>query len=241
MSLTFAIIDDEPLAHSLIENFAAKLAHITLVGNCHNGEQAKLLLNSRHVDFIFLDIQMPKITGFEFLRGLTNPPKIIIVSAHREYALESYEYGISDYLLKPFSLERFEQAVQKVTASLTTQQQEIAKHNESAPHIFIKDDKKHHKVALSDINYIKANGNYTSVYLTHLHIISQMKISDFEKLLPAEIFCRVHRSYIVALNAVTLITANELTLGDTVIPVGRVYKSNLKLLLANNNKTHQSS
>lgn len=238
MPLNFAIIDDEPLAHSLIENFANKLEHLTLVGNCHNAEQAKSLLSAQRVDFIFLDIQMPQITGFEFLRGLNNPPKIIIVSAHKEYALESYDYGISDYLLKPFNFERFEKAVQKVTASLTTQQIAATKHNESTPHIFIKDDKKHHKVPLSDIAYIKANGNFTSVHLHNTHIISQMKISDFEKLLPAEIFCRVHRSYIVALNAVTLITANELTLRDAVIPVGRVYKSHLKMLLAND-KTHQ--
>lgn len=241
MSLTFAIIDDEPLAHTLIESFASKIDYLTHLGNCHNAQQAKEFLAQQRVDFIFLDIRMPQVSGFEFLQSLSNPPKVIIISAHKEYALESYEYAISDYLLKPFDFERFEKAVRKVSAELTANDSAPNPTKSTSNHIFIKDEKKHHKVLLTDIRYIKANGNFTSVELTDGHIISQMKISDFEKLLPAEIFCRVHRSYLVALNAVTLFTANELTLGDITIPVGRVYKPNVKLLLANIEKTHQSS
>ena len=231
MQLNYAIVDDEPIAHTLIENFAEKLDYLQLVGNCHNAIEAKILLNNQRVDFIFLDIQMPQISGFEFLKSLSNPPQIIVVSAHKEYALESYEYAISDYLLKPFNFERFERAVQKVSAALTTQHTSTKTSSSLAPHIFIKDDKKHHKVLLDDICYIKANGNFTSVHLKNAHIISQMKISDFEKLLPNEIFCRVHRSYIIALCAITLVKANELSLGDRIIPIGRVYKPQLKLML----------
>ncbi|WP_435275537.1 LytR/AlgR family response regulator transcription factor [Psychrobium sp. nBUS_13] len=241
MSLTFAIIDDEPLAHTLIESFARKIDYLTHQGNCHNAEQAKEFLAQHQVDFIFLDIHMPQVSGFEFLQSLSNPPKVIIISAHKEYALESYEYAISDYLLKPFDFERFEKAVRKVSAELTVSDSAPNPTKSTSNHIFIKDEKKHHKVPLTDIRFIKANGNFTSIELSDGHIISQMKISDFEKLLPAEIFCRVHRSYLVALNAVTLFTANELTLGDITIPVGRVYKPSVKSLLANIEKTHQSS
>lgn len=229
MQINYAIVDDEPIAHTLIENFANRLDFMNLVGHCYNAMDAASLLNNQRVDLIFLDIQMPQMTGFEFIRALPNPPQIIVVSAHREYALESYEYAISDYLLKPFNFERFVKSVQKVTSVRPLVDSSQA--TEASPHIFIKDDKKHHKVALNNIRYIQANGNFTSVYLQEGHIVSQMKISDFEKLLPNEIFCRVHRSYIVALHAITLVKANELTLGELIIPIGRVYKSQLKLVL----------
>jgi DNA-binding LytR/AlgR family response regulator len=230
MQLNYLIVDDEPIAHTLIENFADRLIGMTLVGNCYNAMEAATFLKNQSVDLVFLDIQMPQLTGFEFLRALQNPPQIIVVSAHKEYALESYEYTIADYLLKPFNFERFSKSIQKVSTILTSSSPTTSK-TSSAPHIFIKDDKKHHKVELNDICYIKANGNFTSVHLHQSHIISQMKISDFEKLLPNEIFCRVHRSYIVALSAITLVKANELGLAGLMIPIGRVYKPHIKLVL----------
>lgn len=229
MHLNYLIVDDEPIAHTLIENFADRLEGMTLVGNCYNAMEAATFLKNQSVDLVFLDIQMPQLTGFEFLRTLQNPPQIIVVSAHKEYALESYEYTITDYLLKPFNFERFFKSVQKVSTTLIPST--TTAKTSSAPHIFIKDDKKHHKVELNDICYIKASGNFTSVFLQKSHIISQMKISDFEKLLPNEIFCRVHRSYIVALSAITLVKANELGLGTLIIPIGRVYKPHIKLVL----------
>jgi len=230
MSLNYLIIDDEPIAHTLIENFADRLGDMNLAGNCYNAAQASAMLDEQQADLIFLDIQMPQITGFEFLKGLRNPPQIIIVSAHQQYALESYEYAIADYLLKPFNFERFVKSIEKIRTALAAPISPTV--NESAaPHIFIKDDKKHHKVQLNDIRYIKANGNFTSIHLHQGHILSQMKISDFEKLLPSEIFCRVHRSYIVALSAITLVKANELGLEELIIPIGRVYKPHIKTIL----------
>jgi len=230
MSFNYFIIDDEPIAHTLIENFADRLGDMNLAGNCYNAAQASETLAQQKVDLVFLDIQMPQVTGFEFLKGLHNPPQIIIVSAHQQYALESYEYAIADYLLKPFNFERFVKSVEKIRTALAAPVSPTV--NESAaPHIFIKDDKKHHKVQLNDIRYIKANGNFTSIHLHQGHILSQMKISDFEKLLPSEIFCRVHRSYIVALSAITLVKANELGLEEVFIPIGRVYKPQIKTAL----------
>lgn len=229
MLIKYLIVDDEPIAHKLLAKFAADLGSMELQGNCYNAEQAQAALQDKSVDVIFLDINMPKVSGFEFLKGLQSPPQVIIVSAHREYALESYEYDTLDYLLKPFNPERFEKAVEKVRAKL--QAQGRGKPDSADNYVFIKDEKKHHKVALADISYIKANGNYTSVYLQESSLLSQMKISDFEKLLPEEQFCRIHRSYIIAKDAITLLKASEVHLGETVLPVGRVYKEKVSELV----------
>jgi len=248
MKINYLIIDDEPIAHTLIESFAKELDYMKLIGNCHSAMSALPLLKTQQIDLIFLDISMPKLSGFEFLKSLAKPPQIIIISAHKEHALESYEYTIADYLLKPFNFERFFKSIEKVMDNLTTlskaisppeipplvrQERSRAFTGASEQCIFIKDEKKNHKVPLSEIEYIKADGNYTSVNLKDRHIFSQMKISDFEKLLPKESFSRIHRSYLVAHSAITLISANEIKLNDIDLPVGRVYKENIRGLLDN--------
>jgi len=247
MQINYLIIDDEPIAHTLIENFAKELTYMKLMGNCHSAMSALPLLKTQQIDLIFLDINMPKLSGFEFLKTLAKPPQVIIISAHKEHALESYEYTIADYLLKPFNFERFFKSIQKVMDNLTTlsnkpslretsdvvrPERTAAFDNTSEPYIFIKDEKKNHQVLLSDIEFIKAEGNYTSVNLKNRHILSQMKISDFEKLLPKTCFSRIHRSYLVAHSAITLISANEIKLNEIVLPVGRVYKENIRDLLS---------
>ena len=248
MQINYLIIDDEPIAHTLIENFAIELDYMKLMGNCYSAMSASPLLKTQPIDLIFLDINMPKLSGFEFLKTLAKPPQIIIISAHKEHALESYEYHITDYLLKPFNFERFFKSIQKVMDNITTLSNPLSSQETSTvvrperpstndesinKSIFIKDEKKNHKVALNDIEFIKADGNYTSVNLKDRHIFSQMKISDFEKLLPKENFSRIHRSYLVAHHAITLISANEIKLNDIVLPVGRVYKENIRGLLDN--------
>jgi len=235
MTINYLIIDDEPVAHKLIERFSLAHPQFKLVGNCFNAITAKSLLTKNPVELIFLDINMPQISGFEFLKALKNAPQIIVISAHQEYALESYEYEITDYLLKPFNAERFNKAIQKVTDKLALIENNANDLNQTKTSIqdsiFIKDEKKHHQVPLNAILYIKANGNYTSIYLKDSSLLSQMKISDFEKLLPKSQFSRVHRSYIVANQALTLIKASEVHINDIVVPVGRVYKEHLKNLL----------
>lgn len=217
------------MSHKLIENFASDLSYMKLIGNCYSAMEAAPLLTEHIIDLIFLDINMPRITGFEFLNSLQNPPQIVIISAHKEYALESYNYAITDYLLKPFNFERFFKSVQKVIEQTAKLDQKP--NQNSTKHIFIKDEKKHHKVDLSDITYIEASGNYSVVYLKKGQILSQMKISDFENLLPETEFSRVHRSYMVSHKAITLISASEITLDEKIIPVGRVYKSKLDSII----------
>ena len=231
MALNYAIIDDEPIVHTIIRKFAEDFGALQFVDGVFRATDAQCLLESNPVDLIFLDIQMPGLTGFEFLRGLSQRPYVIIISAHKDYALESYEYAITDYLLKPFNFSRFSIAVEKVLqdmARLKALQNTLpVSESAKAKNIFIKDDKKQHQIALDTLLYIKANGNFTSVYHSGGHILSQMKISDFEKLLPREEFSRVHRSYIVAHHAITLMRANEVALGSTIVPVGRVYKEDV--------------
>lgn len=232
--MKYLIIDDEPAAHKLISRFAQNYPELKLIGQCFNAMQAQTMMQEYQIDLIFLDINMPQMTGFEFLTALKQPPQIVVISAHQEYALESYEYEITDYLLKPFNAERFAKAIQKITdkhALITSRLQSEASPHALQESIFIKDDKKHHQVALSELLYVKANGNYTSVYLKDTQLLSQMKISDFEQLLPEEYFSRVHRSYIVAHHALTLIKASEVHIGDVIVPVGRVYKEKVAQLI----------
>jgi DNA-binding LytR/AlgR family response regulator len=229
MKINYIIIDDEPIAHKIIENFASDLPSLNLTGNCYNAVEAFDVLNQKPIDLIFLDIDMPRLKGFEFLRTLNHRPEVIVVSAHKEYALEGYELSISDYLLKPFRFERFLKAVQKVTEKLSSQSNtKQAELNDSF--IIIKDEKKHHQVEHDDIIYIEASGNYSLVYLKNDRILSQMKISDFETILPAKKFVRTHRSFIVAVKQVKLYKSNEVHLDNKVIPVGRVYKKNVDLI-----------
>lgn len=225
MTLNYIIIDDEPMTHKLVENYAKELSNMQLAGNCYNGLEALNILNEGKADLIFLDINMPKLKGYDFLRALKHSIKVIVISAHKDYALEGYELNISDYLLKPFSFERFLQAVQKVLA-----ESDRDSNTNNKETIFIKDEKKHHQVYLSDIQYIEASGNYAVVYLEKQTIISQMKISDFERLLPERQFIRTHRSFIVSKSKIKIIESNEIHLEKKKIPIGRSYKSNVDRL-----------
>lgn len=235
MALNYLIIDDEPIVHTLIRQFADTLGSLHFVGSAFRAKDAQVLMDAQKVDLIFLDVQMPAQSGFEFLQSLVDPPHVIVISAHKDYALESYEYAITDYLLKPFNLQRFSHAIEKVEKDMAKKaallQAQSGGSSSLAKHIFIKDDKKQHQVALDALIYIKANGNFTSVYHADGHILSQMKISDFEKILPKDKFSRVHRSYIIAHHAISLISANEIELGSTFIPVGRVYKEHVSRIL----------
>lgn len=235
MSLNFLIIDDEPIVHTLIRQFADARGSLRFVGSAFRAKDAQMVLDTQKVDLIFLDVQMPTQSGFEFLQGLTDPPHVIVISAHKDYAVESYDYAITDYLLKPFNLQRFSLAVEKVERDIAKKeallQNWLNSTSSVAKHIFIKDDKRQHQIALDALIYIKANGNFSSVYHADGHILSQTKISDFEKILPKDKFCRVHRSYIIAHHAITLVRANEIDLGGTLIPVGRVYKDQVARIL----------
>jgi DNA-binding LytR/AlgR family response regulator len=226
-------VDDEPLAHELIEEFCSMLPHLELKQNCYNALEAMQYLNKDTVDIMFLDLNMPKLKGFDFLRTLTNPPKVIVTTAYKEFALEGYELNVADYLLKPFSFERMVKAINKAIGpqiTNTAQPQAVTSSN-STESFFIKGDKKYHQIKVDGILYIEAYGNYTKLYLKDEMIISHEKISDYEAMLPINNFMRVHKSFIISLNKINLIEGNRIMIEDHEIPIGQTYKSLVSKLI----------
>ncbi len=222
--ITYIIIDDEPLAHELIEEFCSMLPHLQLKKNCYNALEAMQFLNQQTVDLMFLDLNMPKLKGFDFLRTLSHPPKVIVTTAYKEFALEGYELNVADYLLKPFSFERLVKAINKAIGTQKPGQQSEVR-NEENLRFFVKGDKKYHQVASEDILFIEAYGNYTKLFLEQEMILSHEKISYYEELLPPAAFLRVHKSFIVALGKIKLIEGNQVIINQHKIPVGQTYKS----------------
>lgn len=227
----YLIVDDEPIAHRIIEKYCNNLPHLEKKGNCYNAFEAMQFLNENEVNLLFLDINMPKLSGFDFLKTISNPPKIIVTTAYKEFALEGYELNISDYLLKPFSFERLVKAVNKVvqTQQKTTEIKEIST-SESGHRFFIKGDKKYHQIASDDILYIEAYGNYTKLFFKDEMIVSHEKISIFEDLLPQNSFLRVHKSFIVAIDKIKLIEGNRIHIETSIIPIGQTYKNSVNKL-----------
>ena len=230
--LKYIIIDDEPLAHEIIEEFCSMLPHVQLEKNCYNAMEAMQFLNENTVDFMFLDINMPKLRGLDFLKTLTNPPKTIITTAYKEHALEGFELNVVDYILKPFSFNRLVKAVNKVSETQTTKTiiKEVSSSTDSSTHFFVKGDKKHHQIDLNDLLYIEAYGNYTKLYLKDELIVSHEKISHYEDLLNASNFLRVHKSFIVAIDKIKLIEGNRIQIETYKIPIGQTYKSRINKL-----------
>ena len=233
---TFLIIDDEPIAHRILEKYCENLPHLKKAGNCYNAFEAINFLSEKSVDLLFLDINMPKLSGFDFLKTISNPPKVIVTTAYKEFAIEGYELNISDYLLKPFSFERFVKAVNKTIDkkwvnnvsfkdSVTTSTE-----NES---MFIKGDKKHYQLFFKDILFIEAYGHYCKVHLRDKMILSLEKISTFESLLPKSLFLRVHKSFVVSKKNIEQIQGNRILIEKHQIPIGQTYKIAINNLLEN--------
>lgn len=237
--LKFIIIDDEPLAHEIIEEFSNLIPHIELIGNCYSALEALKFLSENKVDFIFLDINMPKLKGLDFLRTLTNPPQTIITTAYKEHALEGFELNVVDYLLKPFSFDRLVKAVNKIgkaSQEKTTTKEVISINEKPSQKIFIKGDKKHHQIDLEELLFIEAYGNYTKLFLTDEMILCHEKISHFESILSENQFLRVHKSFIIALDKIKFIEGNRILINKHQVPIGQTYKIKVLDLLKNNSK-----
>ena len=227
--MKYCIIDDEPIAHRIIEGYCNNLSLLQKAGNCYDVFEAMQLINHQTIDLIFLDIHMPKLSGFDFLKTMQQLPKVIVTSAHKEFALEGYELNISDYLLKPFSFERFLKAINKV---MIHQKPTVVNNplEKKQKRLFLKGDKKIHQIHTDDVLFIEAYGNYTKVFVEGEMILSHEKISSLENLLPASDFLRVHKSFMVAIDKIKLIEGNCLNLEKHVIPIGQTYKHHLKRL-----------
>lgn len=235
-------IDDEPLAHKVIKNYCDNLSFLTIENECHSAFEAINYLHENEVDLIFLDINMPKLKGLDFLRTLKNPPLVIVTTAYQEYAMEGYELNVIDYLLKPFSFERFLKAVQKVQdqkklldlsekGSSKSQLIQATAQEANMESIFIKGDKKIHQIQLNDILYLESLGSYVKIHLENETITTLDRLINFEKSLPENQFLRVHKSFIIAIKKIQTIEGNRLKISQTTIPIGNVYKHNLTKII----------
>ncbi len=226
------IIDDEPLACTLIADYISKIPQLEVLAICHNALEAFEVLKNKQVDLLFLDIQMPTLTGIDFLKSLSNTPKVIFTTAYREYAIESYELEVLDYLLKPIPFERFFKAVDKYFKSVSSinTQTLLSKPTEMPNYIQINMNKKHHRILFDDIIYAESLKDYVKVHTKGMSIITKEKISDFETKLP-DFFIRTHRSYIVNSKKITAFTSQDVELGDKEIPIGISYKQQVFAIL----------
>jgi DNA-binding LytR/AlgR family response regulator len=229
MKIKCIIVDDEPLAHTVLEQYISKIDILEVVKNCKIAFEAVSFLQQNKIDLIFLDINMPDYTGLEFLDSFEQRPKIIITSAYSEYALKSYDYAVTDYLLKPFSFERFVKAVNKVVSNDSKEPNEVKK-QENVNYIFLKSDKVIHKVALDEINYIEAYGNFVKVHGKATTILVCETMNNIEGILQSTLFMRVHRSYIVSIKKIKQIKGNRIQIEGNEIPIGSLYKNKLREL-----------
>ena len=228
------IVDDEPLAIEVLESFVKRMDVLELVGSCTNAVSAFDMLKKNAVDVLFLDIQMPKLTGIEFLKILNPAPKVIFTTAYRDYAVESYELNVVDYLLKPIAFDRFLMAINKVIEEKASPVHEsiaqVSEHQD--PYLFLKHDRKMVKVYLKDITYIESLKDYVRVKTTNgKEIISLQKISYLEKKLPSDCFLRIHKSYLISLRKISAFTANAVEINGQEVPIGRSYKSTVMKVL----------
>lgn len=226
----YIIIDDEPIAHDIIKGYCDLLTTYHLKKNCYDAIEAIAYLKNNTVDLIFLDLNMPKLSGFEFLKTLTNPPKVIVTTAYSEFAIQGYELNIVDYLLKPFSFERFVKAVNKIEVTNTKTNNSTSLSTNQNDSFFIKSNKKHIQLKYKDILFIEAVGNYCKIVTKNDEIQVREKISAIIKQLPENNFYQTHKSFIVAKEHIATIEGNLIMIKDYKIPIGKVYKNNLTKL-----------
>ncbi|SDQ75209.1 LytR/AlgR family response regulator transcription factor [Flagellimonas zhangzhouensis] len=227
-NINVLIVDDEPLAREIIQTHLSKIPNWTVVDTCINAEEAFETLLKSEIDVVFLDIQMPVITGIEFLESLQNPPLVIFTTAYSEYALKGFELNAVDYLLKPFTFARFYQTVEKVNKKLELQNDVSKTPQKEVTYLFVKHDGKLLKLDFSDILYIKAEQEYSSVFKTNGTLLVSMHLKLLETLLPEKQFTRIHRSYIVPHEIITSVYGNTVQIGtDIQLPIGSKYKEEL--------------
>lgn len=225
------IVDDEELARRLIENYISRLPHLNIVGKCANPFDAMQVLQEYEVDLVFLDIQMPELTGLDFLRTLSQKPLVIFTTAYKEYALEGFELDAVDYLLKPFRFERFLQAVNKASKLLKLNQKEgksssslSANSIEAKKYILVKSDFKVFRIFYKDILYIESMKEYIAYNTLEGRILSLGSLKKQEEELPTELFMRIHKSFIANINYISALEGNMVHIKAIKLPIGPSYR-----------------
>ncbi|MFY0686244.1 MAG: response regulator transcription factor [Cyclobacteriaceae bacterium] len=228
---TCIVVDDEELSRNLLENYIGRVSSLELVAKFKNPVEALANLAEHNVDIIFLDIQMPELTGPEFLRTISNPPAVIFTTAYNQYALEGFELSVTDYLLKPFSFTRFLKSVNRATELIELRrnaksgsQADSLGYEANDEYLLINASRKLHRVYLKDIEYIQSDKEYVIYFTKQEKIMALGSLKRLEEELPSEHFIRVHKSYIIAKDRVRSIEGNQLNLYDTSIPIGGAYR-----------------
>ncbi len=220
------IVDDEPIAIKGLENYLKEVGFFELVATCENAIDTFIILEKTHVDVIFMDINMPKISGVEFLKTLTVKPLIVFTTAYPQYAIEGYELDVLDYLLKPISFERFLKSCNKAHDVLKRLDKVQSKTDPETPNfIFVKVQEKMEKIRYHEILYIKSLHNYVAIYTEHNRYITYLTLKSIELKLPGTMFLKVHKSYIISLERVDSIAGDFISIAGKKIPMSQAYKA----------------
>lgn len=230
------IVDDEPLAQEIIETFVGNVPSLNLVGKCSNAIEANEALRNHQVNLMFLDIQMPQMTGVDFLKTLQHPPMVIFTTAYSNYAIEGFELNAIDYLLKPISMDRFVKAVNKAQELFDLNKKEISEVSAGGDDFFfVKSDKKLVKVKYNEILYVEGLKDYVIIRMEHGRVITLQTMKSLEEKLPLHDFRRIHRSYIVSLSKINAIDGNVVEIMEKGvakhIPIGKNYRDELLELI----------
>lgn len=225
MSIKCLVIDDERLAREYLKNYIAKLPQLKLLGEFNSPLKAMELIRSGEVDLIFLDIQMPDITGVEFMRSLPHAPEVVFTTAYQEYALEGYELNAADYLLKPFSFNRFFQAVNRVAEKLKNKTfTDASQTTFEEEYLTVRADRKFYKINFEDLIYIEGQKAYVTFHTEKRRITALVSLKELESSLPPKRFVRIHKSYIVAIKKIASLEGHVLEVGGVKLPVGKTYR-----------------
>lgn len=233
------IVDDEPLALDVLETYITQLPQVELVARCENAVEANEALRQHDVDLILLDIQMPQITGLQFIKSLATPPAFIFTTAYPDYAVDGFELNATDYLVKPISLDRFMQAINKVEAYLSREQSSDSSNDDQEEFMFVKADKKLVKVNFEDVLYIEGLKDYVIIRLDGSRVITLQTMKSLEQRLPERYFKRVHRSYIINIQRIEALQGNTVEIMEKgrikTIPIGKNYREEI-LEIVNDNR-----
>lgn len=229
MKIRCIAVDDEPLALRVIESHIEKLQDVELVAKCSNAIDAFSVLKNKKIDLIFLDIQMPELTGLDFLKTLQNPPHVIFTTAYRNYAIDAFDLDVLDYLLKPISFERFLKSINKFynrkKETITSIKENANSDQATSGFIYIKKGKSMVKILVNNIIYIESLKDYVKIHTKEHTYLTKQQIGVFEEILPEDKFLRIHKSFIVSLDNITSFSPSKVEIGKTILPIGRTYKS----------------
>ena len=220
------IVDDEPVAREILENHLARLDSIEVIASCKNAIDAFKVISESVVDLVFLDINMPEVSGLSFARSINKNIKIIFTTAYREYAVDGFDLQAVDYLLKPISFERLQQAIEKYRGESTEHKARAYKEviDDQPDHLFVRSDRKMIRINFNEVSFIESIGDYLKIHIKENTVITRETISTLEGKLPTEDFIRIHRSFIVALKSITSYTSEYVEINDRQLPISRSYK-----------------